>query len=103
MERIVYLLGAGFSAPLGLPVMSTFLFKSKDMFAVDPVKYGHFKDVFDTIAKIGVAKSYYETNIFNIEDVLSILEMTDHLEGQTLREEFIHYIVDVIKYYTPVM
>ena len=32
MERVVYLLGAGFSAPLGLPVMSNFLEKSKYMY-----------------------------------------------------------------------
>jgi hypothetical protein len=32
VDRVVYLLGAGFSAPLGLPVMSNFLMKSKDLF-----------------------------------------------------------------------
>lgn len=49
MERIVYLLGAGFSAPLGLPIMSDFYFKSQDMFMAEPDKYSHFKEVFDTI------------------------------------------------------
>ena len=29
MEKVVYLLGAGFSAPLGIPVMGNFLTRSK--------------------------------------------------------------------------
>jgi len=36
LEKVVYLLGAGFSAPLGLPVMSNFLEKSKDIYFADP-------------------------------------------------------------------
>jgi hypothetical protein len=31
VEKVVYLLGAGFSAPLGLPVMSNFLIKAKQV------------------------------------------------------------------------
>jgi NAD-dependent SIR2 family protein deacetylase len=72
MERIVYLLGAGFSAPLGLPVMSNFYFKSQDMFLTDPEKYGHFKDVFDTIRDMSIIKNYYDANLFNIEEILSV-------------------------------
>jgi len=33
MDKVVYFLGAGFSAPLGLPVTSNFIVKSKDMYA----------------------------------------------------------------------
>ncbi|WP_175406349.1 hypothetical protein [Bacillus sp. FJAT-27264] len=29
MEKVVYILGAGFSAPLGIPVMSNFIMKAK--------------------------------------------------------------------------
>ena len=32
MEKITYVLGAGFSAPLGIPVMRDFLTKSKDLY-----------------------------------------------------------------------
>ena len=32
MDNIVYFLGAGFSAPLGVPTMRNFIVKSKDMF-----------------------------------------------------------------------
>ncbi|MFP1677842.1 SIR2 family protein [Alloalcanivorax sp. C16-2] len=101
MDRIVYVLGAGFSAPLGLPVMSNFLFKSKDMYLSDPEKYEHFDKVFEKIQEISVAKNYYKTNLFNIEEILSILEMSEFLDGLRLKDDFVRYIRDVIDFYTP--
>jgi hypothetical protein len=101
MERIVYLLGAGFSAPLGLPVMSNFYFKSQNMYFEDPAKYAYFASIFDTIRKISVGKNYFETNVSNIEDVLSILEMGDYLNGNEIQQQFKDYIIDVIERYTP--
>ena len=101
MEKVVYLLGAGFSAPLGLPVMSNFLFKSKDMYWQNPEKYDYFQGVFDTIGRISNCKNYYEFNAINVEYVLSILEMGDYLKGGSLSKEFIDYIRDVIEFYTP--
>src|SRR5437899_2255848 len=100
MERIVYLLGAGFSAPLGLPVMRNFRLKSQDMYLADSDKYGHFKEVFDTIRDMSIIKNYYDANLFNIEDILSILEMGEYLEGGSLKEVFLRYIKDVIAFYT---
>ena len=100
MDHVVYFLGAGFSAPLGLPVMRDFLVKSKDMFAQDPSRYKHFAKVFELIREMNVAKSYYETDLFNIEEILSILEMRDQLGGKRAKR-FIKYIADVIEHYTP--
>jgi hypothetical protein len=101
MEKVVYLLGAGFSAPLGLPVMSNFLVRSKDLFGAQSDKYRHFEDVFKTIAHMHVCKSYFEADLFNIEEILSILEMREGLESTSEVRSFIKYIVDVIQYYTP--
>ncbi len=42
-DKVVYLFGAGFSAPLGLPVMSNFLMKSMDLYVSDPERYRTFK------------------------------------------------------------
>jgi hypothetical protein len=103
VDRVVYLLGAGFSAPLGLPVMSNFLLKSKDLFASDPTRYGHFSEVFDKIRDMSVAKNYYATDLFNIEEILSILEMNSFLEGGRPKNLFTKYISDVIQYFTPPM
>lgn len=100
MDRVVYLLGAGFSAPLGLPVMRNFLTKSKDMYASDQVRFSHFREVFDYIQELSQVKNYYEANLFNIEEILSILEMRNQIGGKKSRR-FVRLILDVINYYTP--
>lgn len=103
MERVVYLLGAGFSAPLGLPVMSNFLEKSKDMYFDHSDRYNYFSDVFKLIRDFSVVKHYYKSDQFNIEEILSILEMSSQLEGTSLKKKrnLIKYLSDVVKFYTP--
>jgi hypothetical protein len=101
MEHVVYLLGAGFSAPLGLPVMRTFLMRSKDMYAAEPDRYSHFREVFECITELARIESYYHADLFNIEEILSILEMRDQIGGKTTRRRFVKYICDVIEYCTP--
>ncbi|MCK8824684.1 hypothetical protein [Fuchsiella alkaliacetigena] len=100
MEKVVYILGAGFSAPLGLPVMSNFIFKSKDMYFSEPDKYDHFKEVFELINDMSFIKNYYDADLFNIEEILSVLEMRNYLIDNNQRDIFIDYITDVINYYT---
>jgi hypothetical protein len=75
MDKVVYFLGAGFSAPLGLPVTNNFLVKSKDIYAADSDRYAHFSEVFKTIRELSIIKNYYQADLFNIEEVLSILDM----------------------------
>lgn len=101
MERVVYLLGAGFSAPLDLPVMSNFLEKSKDLYFSGDPKFKHFGYVFKTIRDLSVAKNYYDTDLHNVEEILSILEMQDSLTATGRRKRFQDYIIDVISHYTP--
>ncbi|MCJ7585422.1 MAG: hypothetical protein MUO30_11730 [Anaerolineales bacterium] len=104
MDNVVYMLGAGFSAPLGLPVMSNFIEMSKDLYASDNIMYRHFSKVFDSIRKrLAYITQFYSTDLDNIEEVLSILEM-ERLAGRVSREEtdeYIRFIVDVIQHYTP--
>lgn len=113
MDRVVYLLGAGFSAPLGLPVMSNFISMSKDMYFQDAERYDYFRDVFDTIKDISYAKHFFKTDLNNIEEILSILEMRTQLVGGTdegedadaggdeEEDKFQKYIIDVIENFTP--
>ncbi len=101
MEKITYVLGAGFSAPLGIPVMRDFLTKSKDLYFSNTTRYIHFKQVFDLIRDLSVAKNYFDTDLFNIEEILSILEMQVFVEKRRLRKAFLQYVRDVIIYYTP--
>jgi hypothetical protein len=102
-DKVIYVLGAGFSAPLGIPVMSNFLVKSKDMYFADPNRYGYFEKVLKRIQSMSVTKNYYRADLFNIEEILSISEMASFVQGHAFRDEFISYIKDVIAYYTPQM
>ncbi len=106
MDKVVYILGAGFSAPLGLPVMSNFIGKAKDLYFSDTTKYEHFDDVFRRIehdlAYIGL---FYNVNLGNIEEVLSILEMQRQVDTSVDRikavQLFQNFIKDVIESHTP--
>lgn len=101
IDRVVYLLGAGFSAPLGLPLISNFLLKSKDLYYTNPQRFAHFEHVFSTINDLSVVKNYLSANLLDIEEILSILEMNAHLEGNALADAFTKYIRDVIDHFTP--
>lgn len=101
IEQVVYILGAGFSAPLGLPVMANFLEKSKDAYFEDQTRYSHFTEIFNLIKRMAVSKTYYETDLTNVEEILSILEMQDQLAATKERHAFAEYIVSVIERFTP--
>jgi len=100
MKTIVYFLGAGFSVPAGLPVISNFLFKAKDQYFRDPEKYKHFKEVFDYIDSLSKAKNYTKIDLFNIEEIFSIADIHELL-GLKQKKKLEQFIKDVVKYYTP--
>jgi len=104
MQKIAYILGAGFSKPLGLPIMSDFIDMAKDLYSRDSQKYSYFSDVFRFIHDdLAWVKTVYEADLNNIEEVLSILEMLHILDK--VREkaviEYKRFLSDVIDYYTP--
>jgi hypothetical protein len=101
MEHVVYLLGAGFSAPLGLPVVANFLLKAKDLYFGDAKKYQHFHEVFSQIAALSRVKNVFNSDLYDIEEILSILQMQDHLENRNRGTAFANLIRDTILAYTP--
>lgn len=101
MEKTLYVLGAGFSAPLGMPVISNFLGVSKDMFQNEPDRYKDFASIFDRIDRMGKAKNFIHCDLNNIEEILSIIEMESFVEGRDETTEFRKYIHDVITHCTP--
>ncbi|GAA0387397.1 SIR2 family protein [Paenibacillus motobuensis] len=102
MEKVVYILGAGFSAPLGIPVMSNFIMKAKDIYFKNPSKYSHFQEIFDLLNKMSILKNYFKTDLYNIEEILSVLEMNDYLIGENNSGKFVAFLKDVIEEYTPI-
>lgn len=100
-SKVMYILGAGFSAPLGLPVMGDFLNRSKDLHAAHPERFKHFSKVFQEIGRMAQAKNYLEIDLFNIEQILSILDMEDYASGTSHRDDFTKYVADTIIALTP--
>lgn len=100
MEKVVYLLGAGFSAPMGIPVMTDFLNRARDMARDDPTRFEHFREIFSKINEFHATKNYFKADLFNIEEVLSILEMRSDLGGEDYAQIFRDFIADVIEYHT---
>jgi len=101
MRNVVYLLGAGFSAPLGLPTISTFYWKAKDLYESDRKKFAHFSKSFDLMDSFGRLKTFMKADLENIEETLSILEMADVLSSEPMSQPFSNFISDVIVAYTP--
>lgn len=101
MRRIVYLLGAGFSAPLGIPVISNFYWKAKDLYDREPKKFAHFAQSFTVMESFHRVRMFMKAELENIEEILSILEMKDVLSSEPSRETFSRFICDVIDAYTP--
>lgn len=97
----MYLLGAGFSAPLGLPVMANFVSRSKDQFAASPKRFEDFGSVFGLFDKLAKVKSFYRSDLSNIEEILSILTIGEFSATPGEKSRFVKYLGDVIEYFTP--
>jgi hypothetical protein len=98
MQKIVYILGAGFSAPFNVPISSEFLDRARDVYQKYP-KYSHFKEIID-IVNYYVTKKWYNIDLDNIEDLLSMLEMKRNLENTEDDTKFKKFIVDVVNAYS---
>lgn len=99
MKEVIYFLGAGFSAPAGLPVISNFLFQAKNQFARDHERFKHFSRTFEYIDSLAKAKNFLSVDLFNIEEIFSIAS-THALLGED--PEFLEkFIKDVISFHTP--
>lgn len=106
-DKVVYILGAGFSAPAGIPVMANFREKMDDLFLQDRDLYKHFENVLKQIKDMGRIHEYFETDLHNIEEILSILEMFNYINPEdkslVLQEDVQNLIKDVIKHYDKTM
>ncbi|MCE9636457.1 MAG: hypothetical protein K8T90_12195 [Planctomycetes bacterium] len=100
-QNVVYVLGAGFSAPLEIPVMSRFMERAREMYEGEPDRFGHFKVVFDKIRSLRAASEYVDFDRFNVEDVLSVIEMEHLTNGSALPGEIRRFISDTIEASTP--
>jgi hypothetical protein len=101
MKNIVYVLGAGFSAYAGLPIMSNFVEKSRDIYFSDSTYENNteIKEALNLIKNYSVIKNIMNCNLLNIEELLSIYDMklfTANSKKKTIMQTFIK---SVISYY----
>jgi hypothetical protein len=101
MKNVVYVLGAGFSAYAGLPIMSNFIEKSRDIYFSDSTYENNeeIKEALNLIKKYSVIKNIMNCNLLNIEELLSIYDMklfTANSKKKTIIQTFIK---SVISYY----
>ena len=101
MARVVYFLGAGFSRPLGVPTIANFLEAAKNQQEREPGRYGYFQPLLDRIEGLYKAGTFFESDLTNIEEVLSLLEADAFVDDGKLKREFIKFICDVITFHTP--
>ena len=99
-KNVVYILGAGFSAPLGLPLMRDFIAKAQRLKRDNP-QYKYFEKVIDLLKGTRSAGDFFEHDSKNIEEALSLLEMKDNFKAMNQKEELIKFIIDVINASTP--
>ena len=100
-KNVVYILGAGFSAPLGIPVMRNFIDEARKIRRRDDAKYGYFSEVIDLVKQTISAEKYFQHDSGNIEEALSLLEMKSSIESDSPKDSLVKFIVDVIKASTP--
>jgi len=99
-KNVVYILGAGFSAPMGIPVMREFVDKARQLKRGNH-QFDYFENVIKLIQQTASAEKFFLHESGNIEEALSLLEMKDNLEGTNTKQELINFVVDVIIATTP--
>lgn len=100
-ERVVYLLGAGFSAPLGLPIIGNFFETARSLLETRPDEFGHFRDVLGLVSRYAQVLHLYSADFFNIEEVLSLAEMEWRLSGRGDVALIADFVRDVVAASTP--
>lgn len=101
LQNIIFFLGAGFSAPFGLPVMGNFIDKSKDLYFSNEEKYKTIKETLKLIDRFSKVKNFMNVNLYNIEDLLSITYMEAVIKKNSKPlENITTFIKTVIEAYT---
>src|SRR5258708_5794744 len=100
-KHVVYIIGAGFSQPLGIPTIASFLDSAKTLQEQQPESFAYFDKIFDTIQLLERAHNFYRTDRTNVEDLLTMLDLKDELTGQNESQLFKQFISDVVRSSTP--
>ncbi len=104
-DKNVYILGAGFSKELGLPVQDEFLLKAQDVYFSNPSSYKHFENISQFRNELSKMRDYLSYPLLNLENLFNLLEMRLFYSSDSKLEEckdnFIQMIIDVLKNLSP--
>ena len=81
LNRNVYILGAGFSAPAGAPVIRNFLDRSREFYteptsSMDDEERAVFARVFKFKRSMGQAREKFAIDLDNIEKLFGLVEIS---------------------------
>jgi hypothetical protein len=102
-KYVTYVLGAGFSHPLGIPISSGFLRCARRQLASAPEKFGHFREITRAIDAVSRSKNFVNLDLHDIEEVLSLLEADAIGRGDVRGDGVQRFVRDVIVAHTPTM
>ncbi|MCD6197374.1 MAG: hypothetical protein J7K15_02205 [Deltaproteobacteria bacterium] len=74
-DKNIYLLGAGFTKEIGLPLQDDFLLVAKEVFFKNPSVYKHFERVFDYQDKLSKMRQFLNYPLLNLEHLFNLIEM----------------------------
>lgn len=99
-DKNVYIIGAGFSKELGLPLQNDFLQCAREIYFTDTGKYDHFKRVFEYRDELSKLRNYLSIDLLNLESLFNLLEMhvfySDSPKYKGLRDDYVELIRDVL-------
>lgn len=105
IDKNVYILGAGFSKEIGLPLQDDFLLVAKDVFFKNPVLCKHFEKVFEYQDKLSKMRKFLNYPLLNLEHLFNLIEMdifySKSSEIESVKECFTKLICDVLVEKTP--
>src|SRR3569832_814088 len=83
-DRNVYILGAGFSAGAGAPLINNFLDISRELFddpdsALDSDERENFRKVFEFKKRAAQSREKFRLDLDNIEQLFGLVEMSHRL------------------------
>jgi NAD-dependent SIR2 family protein deacetylase len=103
-DRNVYILGAGFSAPAGAPLLRTFLDVSRQInddpaYGLDDQEQIQFHRVFQFKHAMAAAREKFVVDLDNIEDLFGLIEISNRLgeEDGQLRRDVIYLIAKTLQ------
>jgi NAD-dependent SIR2 family protein deacetylase len=103
-NRNVYVLGAGFSAPAGAPVIRDFLDRSRELYddprsSMDGPERERFARVFEFKRSMGQAREKFRIDLDDIEKLFGLVEISQRLGeniGQT-RDDLVYLIAKTLQ------